>query len=72
MTPVVIPPSSKIDEAAAASFRDFVRQKAIAHKSCISYRDDQGRLIEEWPASGEKYEIELTDQAETIRLRRLA
>lgn len=71
MTPNIAPPLLT-DEAAAASFREFVRQKAITHKSCISYRDNEGRLIEEWPATGEKYEIELSEQAETIRLRRLA
>jgi hypothetical protein len=71
MTPHIAP-YPLTDEAAANSFRDFVRQKAIAHKSSISYRDNEGRLIEEWPATGEMYEIELTETAETIRLRRLA
>lgn len=71
MTPNIdIPPMS--EEAQFTSFRDFVRQKAIAHKSCLSYRYSEGRLIEEWPATGEKYEIELTDKAERVLIRQLA
>ena len=70
MTPIVTPPP-KIDEAATASFRDFVRQKAIAHNSCITYEDSEGRWVEEWPITGEIYELALNYKGERTRLRRL-
>jgi hypothetical protein len=70
MTPVIVP-TPKTDEAAAASFRDFVRQKAIAHNTCITYEDSQGRWVEEWPTTGEIYELVLNEKGERTRLRRL-
>ncbi|MGY3089984.1 hypothetical protein ACVWYF_003032 [Hymenobacter sp. UYAg731] len=34
------------------SFRGFVRARAKAADSSLSYRDGQGRLVQEWPGTG--------------------
>ncbi|MFD1468718.1 hypothetical protein ACFQ48_10820 [Hymenobacter caeli] len=34
------------------SFRDFVRARAQAAHSSLTYRDAQGRLVQEWPDTG--------------------
>lgn len=70
MTPNIDTPLMS-EEAQFASFRDFVRQKAIAHKSCITYEDPQGRWVEEWPVTGEIYELSLNEKGERTRVRRL-
>lgn len=33
-------------------FRDFVRSRAKAANSFLTYRDAQGRLVQEWPSTG--------------------
>lgn len=33
-------------------FREFVRARAKASNSFLTYRDTQGRLVQEWPATG--------------------
>ena len=33
-------------------FREFVRAKAEAANSFLTYRDAQGRLVQEWPGTG--------------------
>lgn len=33
-------------------FREFVRTRAKAANSFLTYRDAQGRLVQEWPATG--------------------
>jgi hypothetical protein len=33
-------------------FREFVRARAKAANSFLTYRDAQGRLVQEWPGSG--------------------
>ena len=33
-------------------FREFVRARAKAANSFLTYRDSQGRLVQEWPATG--------------------
>lgn len=33
-------------------FRDFVRARAKAANSFLTYRDAQGRLVREWPSTG--------------------
>ena len=33
-------------------FRASVRARALAAGSTVSYRDAQGRLVQEWPATG--------------------
>lgn len=33
-------------------FREFVRSRAKAANSFLTYRDAQGRLIQEWPSTG--------------------
>ncbi len=34
-----------------------IREQACASNSFLSYRDPQGRLVREYPASGEVYEV---------------
>ena len=33
-------------------FRNYVRARATAANSFLTYRDAQGRLVQEWPATG--------------------
>lgn len=33
-------------------FREYVRARAEAANSSLTYRDTQGRLVQEWPATG--------------------
>ncbi len=33
-------------------FREFVRARARQANSSLTYRDAQGRLVQEWPATG--------------------
>ena len=33
-------------------FQEFVRARAKAANSFLTYRDAQGRLVQEWPATG--------------------
>ena len=33
-------------------FREFVRTRAKAANSFLTYRDSQGRLVQEWPSTG--------------------
>ena len=33
-------------------FREFVRARAKAANSFLTYRDAQGRLVQEWPSTG--------------------
>jgi hypothetical protein len=33
-------------------FREFMRAKAKAANSFLTYRDAQGRLVQEWPGTG--------------------
>ncbi len=33
-------------------FREYVRARAKAANSFLTYRDAQGRLVKEWPATG--------------------
>ena len=33
-------------------FREFVRARAKQANSSLTYRDAQGRLVQEWPATG--------------------
>lgn len=33
-------------------FKEFVRARAKAANSFLTYRDAQGRLVQEWPATG--------------------
>ena len=33
-------------------FQEFVRAKAKAANSFLTYRDAQGRLVQEWPVTG--------------------
>ena len=33
-------------------FREFVRSRAKAANSFLTYRDAQGRLVQEWPSTG--------------------
>lgn len=33
-------------------FREFVRSRAKAANSSLTYRDAQGRLVQEWPRTG--------------------
>ena len=33
-------------------FREFVRNRARAANSFLTYRDAQGRLVQEWPNTG--------------------
>ncbi|AMJ64583.1 hypothetical protein [Hymenobacter sp. PAMC 26628] len=33
-------------------FREFVRARAKAANSFLTYRDEQGRLVQEWPSTG--------------------
>ena len=47
--------------------REQLRAEAAAANTFLSYRDAQGRLIHEYPATGEKYEMLPT----TPRTRRL-
>jgi len=39
------------------SFQEQIRQEAIAANSFIAYQDEQGRLVREYPVSGEIYEV---------------
>lgn len=34
-------------------FQEFVRARAKAANSFLTYRDAQGRLVQEWPATGQ-------------------
>lgn len=34
------------------SFRDSVRARALGAESFLTYRDGQGRLVQEWPNTG--------------------
>ena len=65
-------PSPATSSEDAASFRAFVRQKAAAANAPISYRDEQGRWVEEWPATGEKWELHLDEQGNRTRVTKLA
>jgi hypothetical protein len=33
-------------------FREFIRSRAKAANSFLTYRDAQGRLVQEWPSTG--------------------
>ncbi|TYZ12668.1 hypothetical protein FY528_05095 [Hymenobacter lutimineralis] len=44
-----------------------LRAEAAAANTFLSYRDEQGRYVHEYPATGEVYEVSLT-QPQTRRL----
>jgi len=49
------------------AMRAQLRAEAAAADTFLSYRDEQGRLLHEYPARGEVYEVSLTQP----RMRRL-
>lgn len=53
-------------------FRDNLVEEAQQTNTALHYIDEQGRSIEEWPATGERYEVrydKLSDK--TIRIKPL-
>ena len=42
------------------AMRAQLRAEAAAAGTFLSYRDEQGRLLHEYPATGEVYEVSLT------------
>ena len=49
------------------AMRAQLRAEAAAAGTFLSYRDEQGRLLHEYPATGDVYEVSLT-QPQTCRL----
>ncbi|MET4108990.1 hypothetical protein [Hymenobacter sp. UYP22] len=49
------------------SIGEQLRAEAAAANTFLSYRDEQGRYVHEYPATGEVYEVSLT-QPQTRRL----
>jgi hypothetical protein len=49
------------------SIEEQLRAEAAAANTFLSYRDEQGRYVHEYPATGEVYEVSLT-QPQTRRL----
>lgn len=42
------------------AIREQLRTEAAAANTFLSYRDEQGRYLHEYPATGEVYEVSLT------------
>ena len=49
------------------AINEQLRAEAAAANTFLSYRDEQGRYVHEYPATGEIYEVSLT-QPQTRRL----
>lgn len=47
-------------------YQAAIREKARQHNSFIAYLDEQDRLVREYPASGEIYEVSADQQSLTL------
>jgi len=47
-------------------YQAAIREKARQHNSFIAYIDEQGRMVREYPASGEIYEVNSAQQTLTL------
>jgi hypothetical protein len=47
-------------------YQAAIREQARQHNSFIAYLDEQGRLVREYPATGELYEVSATLKTLTL------